>query len=224
MLLKAPLIYLDIQMRTTIRHDYSFISQVAIRIGQDIFEVASYGDYMLNSMNTIDMPAQMGDHKVTMHHVNKKKHVFYVHMEDQVDLEITSFKDYVSISVLNSTVAMFEGSVGLLGDHSTGDVLSRDGTSVMSLEEEAAHRIGEEWQVRPDVDGQLFSLVRAPQYPTKCFFPDANAAQARARKLGEASISSDEAEEACAGVGSSNKDDCINDVMKTGDIDIAEVY
>ena len=220
-IVKAPLIDLDIHVRTTIRYDYSFISQAAVRIGEDVFEVASYGEYQLNDVNTARLPAQMGDHKVIMKSVSNKKKVFYIHMDRIVDIEIAAFKDYISVSILNGTMAMFHNVSGMLGHFETGDVTTRDGTTIMDFRE--PNLIGQEWQVQPEVDGQLFSEARAPQYPSKCELPAATAVHARNRKLGEAAVSREDAEAACAGVGE-DRANCISDVLKTGDIEFAQAY
>jgi hypothetical protein len=217
-LLKSEEFDMDIHVRTTIRYDYSFISQAAIRHKDDVFEVASWGEYMLNDMATVEMPAMMGDYLVTMEKVNKKKQVFNVQLGNGVDINIVSFKDYVSVKVENATKAMFADAVGMMGSYETGDMLARDGKTVV----EDPNEFGFEWQVRPDQDHVLFSADRYPTWPVKCEMPPTNAVQAR-RRLGEHSVTREQAESACRDW-REEKSKCIDDVLKTGDLELADGF
>lgn len=99
-----------------------------------------------------------------------------------------------------------------MGEFGTGKLLARDGVTVM----DEPNTIGEEWQVR-DSEDMLFQVARAPQYPGKCIIP--NVTTTKTRRLGE-SITRDAAEKACAGW-KENKILCIQDVIATGDLDLA---
>ena len=116
----------------------------------------------------------------------------------------------------NGTMAMYEGSTGILGDYITGAMVMRDG----SINEDPKV-YAPEWQVRPEVDGVLFAGERAPVYPQKCVMPAANAISAHDRKLGEASITHGQAEAACAHQSEEDRASCIEDVLKTQDLDMA---
>jgi hypothetical protein len=77
----------------------------------------------------------------------------------------------------------------------------------------------EQWQVK-DTDEMLFHQVRAPQYPQKCIMPQAQQAN-KIRRL-TATISKEQAIEACAHWSVNGQDACIFDVMTTGDLEMAE--
>ncbi|CAB9514648.1 expressed unknown protein [Seminavis robusta] len=223
LMLHAPTIGMDVHVRTTIRYDYSFISQAAVRIGQDVFEVVSYGEYMLNSIDLVDLPAKMGgNYVITKPPMKDKRKIKYLITKENggVNIEFMTFKDYVSVKIHNGTKAEFDDATGMMGHYETGDMVARDGYT--SMDDPALY--GQEWQVRPERDGQLFSLAREPQYPHQCRLPSPNAVQARARRLGEVAISKEAAEAACSAVSESMRPPCIKDVLKTQDLDIAEIY
>lgn len=60
----------------------------------------------------------------------------------------------------------------------------------------------------------LFHDIRAPQYPETCMLPSVSSRRLRMTDRRRA-------EEACAGVDGSMVDFCIDDVMLTGDSDLA---
>jgi hypothetical protein len=100
--------------------------------------------------------------------------------------------------------SLFEGSLGLLGDWSTGSMIGRDrSTEIKDAEEYAL-----EWQVR-DTEPMLFSSARYPQFPTVCTAPE----KLLGKRLGDSHMK-EAAEKACA-AWDEDKDDCIFDVMAT---------
>ena len=99
--------------------------------------------------------------------------------------------------------------MGRFGD---GAMLGRDGTTLFESPEE----FGMEWQVQAE-EASLFHFLAAPQHPHEvCRFPTASA-ERRLRGTSRA------AEVACANVGA-DKEDCIFDVLSSGEIAMAEVY
>ena len=46
---------LDIHIRTKIRYGYSYIELAALKIGNDILEVSSWGEYSVNGVGKADM-------------------------------------------------------------------------------------------------------------------------------------------------------------------------
>ena len=91
-------------------------------------------------------------------------------------------------------------------------MLARDGTTELSDPNE----FGQEWQVRTHEPRLFQNSERYPQYPQKCVLPDLRAA---GRRLGH-SLALEAAEEACAHW-TKNKNECIFDVMATGDLELA---
>ena len=121
---------MDIHVRTKPRYEYSYIEAAAIRIGNDVLEVGSWGDYFFNGVNGGDLPAVMGG-KYSVKHVpiNKKNHEFIITITEAVEetILVKSYKDLVSVTFKNATFTNFANSQGLMGNYVTGDRLSRNG-------------------------------------------------------------------------------------------------
>lgn len=223
-LVQAPAIDLDIHVRTTIRYDYSFISQAAIKLGDYIFEVGSWGEYQLDGISTPDLPLVIGKYHISVEILNdiKKKYRFTIrHADVGRSIDVVSLKDYVAVKLVNATESDFFNAKGLMGHYAKADMVARDGVTKM---DDSPDAYGNEWQVRPEEDGQLFSDAREPQYPnSQCRMPSPNAINARDRKLGESKVSREDAEAACLHV-SQHKNNCIEDVLRSRDIEMALVY
>ena len=58
---------LDLHVRTAhmLNGAYSFVSNAALRIGDDVLEVASDGSYFINGMNNVDLPTMVGGFTVS---------------------------------------------------------------------------------------------------------------------------------------------------------------
>jgi hypothetical protein len=218
---------LDMQVRTEIRDYYSFIKSTAIRIGQDILEVSSYGVYRLNGVLGAELPAKLADFNVAYTgQPNGKHHVFYVYLGHQSKIEVKVYEEFVSVSILNGNEERFSDSVGMMGSFSTGAMLTRDSASEISASPAAFAR---EWQVRGNTaeEPSLFHDAEGPQYPAFCTMPDPEVLAGRQRKLrgrvtSPEDITLEDARKACASWGD-NKDACIYDVLATGVLELAEM-
>lgn len=205
---------LTIHVRTTIRLDMSFIETAAIKFGNDILEVSSYGRYIVNGVDDADLDAAFKDNKFSVVHnmFSKKEHHFDILLNGLKALSIKAHKDIVSVTI----DARLPKSVGLLGDYNTGEKLARNGTMISDSNE-----FGQEWQVRGE-EPQIFQSRREPQYPQQCVLPGpANAAESR--RLGANAISEEVAHEACSQWDREQQNMCIFDVMRSGDLDMAAI-
>ena len=106
--------------------------------------------------------------------------------------------------------------------------VGRDGKTPI----EDVNEFGQEWQVLEE-DGQLFHTYEgAVQAPQQCILPDAlddgiseGMAQLRGRRLGEDSVTTDQAEEACAHLEDpAEQKACIYDVLATQDLGMAGAW
>lgn len=217
----APDLPLTIDIRTHARDWYSFIERAALKIGDDVLEVAGFGEYTLNgvtgfgedflhSMNSID---DFAGFKMTYANPEKHVHVLTVEIEGQEAISIQSFKDMVSVNILDAHKDRFAGSSGMMGHFETGYVYSRDGKTVMSEPSDIAR----EWQVRDDEE-MLFGASRAPQYPQECVMPKK---KEETNRLGK-TVARAAALKACAHWSLGTREMCIQDVMKTGDVEMAK--
>lgn len=209
---------LDINIRTKVRESYSYIQNAAIKIKDDILEVDSFGDYFVNGVSGARMPRTIGGYSVTHSKPTKHINLFEIHLGGNETIAVRAIKDMVSVMLDKAAPHRFRDSHGMLGDHATGFLMARDGT-IMNQNDPNA--LAAEWQVRDD-EPMLFQSVEEPQYPQKCVLPDPALKDERERRLGS-SISREDAEIACAEWSEQTKENCIFDVMATGDLDMASV-
>lgn len=201
-------------IRTKTRYDYSYVESAAVKIGDDVLEVTAFGDYMLNGVSKAPMPAKMAGFEVTESIKNDHDVTFEIHVSKTETIKVKAFKDLVSVTF---TGAHMDGAKGIMGDFKTGNHVARDGVTIMTNHDE----FGQEWQVNPEVDGQIFQVKSRIQYPAeKCMLP--TPVKTGRRRLGE-TISVEAASKACEKVG--NEDAiaaCVYDVIALGDLEAAE--
>lgn len=207
---------MDIHLRTKDRYEYSYIQTAAIKIGDDVLEVGSWGEYWFNGVEGAELSSMGSQFPVTYTSENKKRHQFVVKTGDATNEEsivVRTFKDMVSVTVENATVANFGMSVGLMGNFIDGSLVGRDGT-VMDDHD----MLGQDWQIL-ESEPMLFQAPSNKPYGT-CTPPTATGR----RRLGE-SIAMEAAEKACSKYDDEKKRDmCIFDVMAMGDLEVAEVH
>jgi len=215
---------LHVHIRTQIVNDWSYISRVGIKIGWDTLEIGARGVYYINGVRHGDLSNGISGFKVTHTkpnmHKKQMKHIFEVDLRGGEKLMIKSFKNknLIHVTIEGAKEETFGDSEGLIGNFKEGNMLARDGKTIVVDPNE----FGQEWQVR-DTEPMLFQEARFPQYPQKCVLPSPVSAEESRnlrRRLGE-SISLEDAQEACAGWGQ-DFEDCVFDVMATGDLELAE--
>eukprot|EP00977_Amphora_coffeiformis_P014797 scaffold4223_cov189-Amphora_coffeaeformis.AAC.57 len=131
-------------------------------------------------------------------------------------IEFKFYKQFLTVGLsANSRMA---DATGLLGEFSTGDMYKRDGAKTEGLLTFVEHAF--EWQVNPD-DVQLFLEARQPQLPfEQCRMPT-ESRPARRHLRSDAALLK-QAEEACFKVHPHDLQLCVDDVMITSDIGLAE--
>jgi hypothetical protein len=210
---------LDVHIRTKIRRDMSYISSAALRIGSDVLEVESQGVYYLNGVLSAVLPAEFSGFAFSHTQPTNKQHVFEVYLGGRERIKLKTYKDFVSVLIEQGQKKHFGDSAGLMGDFTTGRMIGRDGKTVI----DDANAFGQEWQVL-ETESSLFHTVRLPQHPNVCTMPPPmQASQVRRRLLSESSsVDQLAAEKACEQWGE-GKDDCVFDVLTTGDLEMAVV-
>ena len=207
-----------IHTRTTRRYNYSYISSAAIRIGEDVLEVASWGMHLLNGISG----ALIAQNDALSHNVagfplsyvqeSEKDHTFDIDLGGGDHIVVKAFKDIVSLQIDTKGKNGNHGT-GMMGEYPSGKMLARDG-GVTILDDPNA--FGQEWQVR-STEPNLFQATRYPQYPQVCTLPSPT--EESRRRLGTPAVALEEAEKACAHV--EHVDICVQDVIATGDLDMA---
>jgi hypothetical protein len=208
---------LDVQIRTQIRRGMSFISSAALRIGTDVLEVSSQGVYYLNGVAGANLPAEFSGFPFSHTKPTDKQHVFDVHLGGRERIKIKTFKDFVSVLIEQGRSKHFGDCVGLMGDFEMGQMIARDGETVL----DNVNEYGQEWQVLGS-EPSFFQAARFPQHPQVCTMPAPMTVSQLRRRLSESTVEELAAEKACAHW-VEGKDDCVFDVLVTGDLDMAVV-
>ena len=216
---------LDLHVRTTIQDYFSYIEMAALRVGHSVLEFHNDHFYMDGTKYTpSDLPMSFGDefkYTISNAEIEEGKNAkfyqyFKVDLHEDSSILFKFYKQYLTINVSGHSND-FESSVGLLGDYHTGDMLDRDGNVLTD-----ANTWGFEWQVSPE-DGKLFLDDRAPQLPFEmCRLPTAARPARRHLRADKALLQN--AVAACSHIAGSDKELCIDDVMQTGDVGLANLW
>jgi hypothetical protein len=218
---------IKVHIRTTRTRMWSFISTSSVQIGDDTLEVMGgkggsfywvnkmAGKESITSGETIAKLA--GQFPVIFHQINDNSRKFEVKLDNMEKKKIV-FKTWnamVSVSFGGFESEEMESSIGLMG--SLGGIkMARDGVTAI----DDINEFGQEWQVLA-TEPKLFHNEEGPQPPSKCEIPTSSSMR---RRLGQAGISKDDAETACARVDAADFDLCVFDVMATNDKDAAGAY
>lgn len=210
---------LTVHVRTTIRQTYSYIESAAIKIGDSILEVSSYGQYVLDGISNAEMPNTLSGYDVVHTNPRKDQNLFIISLGADVQIVVKVYKDLVNVDLdISSGVDatyVFQDTVGLMGSWFNGTHYARDGQTLV----EDPVEFGQEWQVL-DTEDHLFMTDRIPQYPNKCTMPNLEARNSR--RLGEAVVSPAAASTACAYLKELHAYNmCVYDVIATGDLSLA---
>lgn len=208
---------LAINVRTKIRRAYSYIESAVVKLGDDTFEVSSFGGYIYNGVsNANKSELSVGGFPVKYSQPSEKEHLFQIQFSDSETISLKTFKDMVSVSIDNADPVRYRHSLGMMGSFDEhGAMIARDGKTILENPADMAA----EWQVQTD-ETVLFQAVQAPQHPAQCLMPDTETNEFRGRRLGE-SHAREAAVKACAEWDADTRDACIFDVMATGDIELA---
>jgi len=96
---------LMVEIRTKVRYDYSYIEAAAIKIGDDILEVFSYGQYLISGVSNADMPAMIGGFPVERSEPKKNQVRFTIDLGDSRNIGIKVYKDLVVIAQDSDTIS-----------------------------------------------------------------------------------------------------------------------
>lgn len=221
---------LRVYARTAIIDDmWSLISNAAIQIGNETIEMTNDGTIYYNQMNVNDLellPTTFYDKynitkTIQMIGDNPKLNInVKLYDEGKQKIRLTLFKRLLSIHV----GAVEHDLNGMLGHRLYDGMIGRDGTTILSKPNDLA----QEWQVR-DNEPMLFHSVRVPQYPERCLLPSSNMLehqqQRRALRSEHHYDHHRRATEACSDITDIRKKlFCIDDIILTGDVDLAHLY
>lgn len=211
---------LKVHIRTTHVADWAYIESAAVSLNDEVVEIGGWGSLIFNGVsyeNDMEskLPSTFGGYPFRVVRSDKQVHEFQIQFGAEEHITIKSFKKFVGVFT-HVDEDRFVSSRGLMGSI-TGSMLGRDGSTVF----DNVNEFGQEWQVLAS-EPNLFDTQREPQSPqAQCVLPSPQVSESR-RRLGERTVRA-EAEEACGRWGM-NKAACIYDVMKTGDLDLADAW
>ena len=215
---------LNVQARTKVVRHWSYNKNIAIQIGDEILEVEGgpnsalwwYNYERLGELGTI------GGFPIIHTVKSEWKQMFEIDLDSKYPghrIVLSTYKEFVRLDFQGDSEEAYGNAVGILGDYKTGKTLARDGSTVLDDFVE----YGQEWQVLP-ADIMLFHMSSDPQFPEKCIQPIDPRGERR-RRLGEVSVSEEQAEAACAHLKDAmDRKDCVYDILATQDIDMVGAY
>jgi hypothetical protein len=221
---------MDIHVRSTRMGVWSYISSAAIRIGDDILEIAGgQGEkkFWINgalgenieindSGHGTKLTSTLSGYPIIFRQLNKKQREFVVELGKGDKIVFTTWNAFVGVHFKKPNEEHFQKSVGLMGSFPEGLKLARDNTSVI----DELDVFGQEWQVLAS-EPKLFHNIEGPQHPIGCEIPRYSEMR---RRLGESTTTIEEARKACANLNVDVMDLCVFDVMATGDESIVGAY
>lgn len=198
---------LNIHIRTTRRGFMSYIERAIIQIGEDSLELSNHQSEWLHNGVSFS-----GDTKLGGFDVWRFKSALSVRLNNDIKAKIDFITrrngtPYVRLDAGGSDI--FKGTLGMIGDWKSGNMVGRDGLTLI----EDPIPFAREWQVRPAE--RIFQVSRAPQYPDQCLMPE----RTYQSRLGD-QLMKKAAEKACASW-KQDREECVFDVMVTRDITAA---
>ena len=223
---------LDVHVRTTIKEWYSKIETTAVRIGDSILEISvgNTGKFLVDGKEYTDDDLPMSISGYTFERVASLKggkgtsYILDLNNEDYIAFRVMKY--IMSLDISAGTAEDFVGSRGMMGSYPEGHMVARDGKTLIEADGEAVTKkggvddvsdaMGFEWQVRSEEDPQLFSTIRAPQWPEPCKMPTVTQATSRHLRATNKEAMS-RAQEACQRKSEQDFDFCVMDVIALGD-------
>merc|ERR1711862_943614 len=208
---------MDIHLRTKFTGQWSYIDTAVIKIGDDVLEVKggrTKNRYWFNKKPLGDLDDGISGFPIVFKSVTSVVRQFTIELGGDEKIVVKTWKAFVAVDVLNGSEQNFGKSVGMMGTFGDGRRVGRDKVTVFT----DANEFGQEWQVLAS-EPMLFHDVQGTQAPKRCAMPDTTQ-----RKLRETVISQQDAETACARIVGQDHQDCIFDVLATGDTEAVQAY
>jgi len=229
---------MDIHIRTKIEAFWSSVESAVIKVGDDTMEIRAdpeSDEWLWFNGEPADAVAEGEWHRqrlagflVRYRASGPSSREAYLYLEGAKEVfMMKTFKSFLRVDVDWARSDNYHNSVGLLGSHAhEGKRLGRDGKFI-----EDANAFGQEWQVRPDVDGSLFHSYEGAIVGKQCVMPprfegdSLNASSLRGRRLGASTLDTVAAEKACNHlVDPEEIKACVFDVIATQDLSMASTW
>lgn len=202
---------LRLHIRTERRNMFSFISNAALQIGNDVLEVQSNGEYFVNGVANPTGNIWMSGYGVAKTNMDSCGN--NVETCSKLSVALPGGVGSIELSTKYGVVFVsfkghFPDSVGLLGSYDRPGMIARNPEINLTGYPDV---FAQNWQVT-SAEPMLFMVGREPQYPQKCL----PALVSESRNL-RGAISEEEAAKACAHVKGPKLQFCIYDLIATGD-------
>lgn len=217
---------MDIHLRTKRTRQWSYVDAAAVRVGDDVLEVAGgnkENNYWINGVkgkqlaHNTELDAQLSGHAIHFKKISEKSHQFLIDLGSGENIVVATWNGFVRVNLGAGQSGTFEHSLGLMGSYDANGVkLGRDGSTVIN----DSDSFGQEWQVLSK-EPKLFHDLEGPQAPERCEIP--SSAEMR-RRLADSTISREDAGIACSRVNTEDFEVCVFDVLATNDKDVAGAY
>jgi hypothetical protein len=217
---------MDIHLRTEKTRMWSYIKTASVRVGDDTLEVTGKSGGNRHWVNGVEgavvgegsttLPTTIAGYAIHYKRNSEKSEKYVVDLGDDDSIVLQTWNSFVSVTINSNSADKFGTSLGLMGSFHGGVKLGRDNATVFDDD----NAFGAEWQVQAS-EPKLFHNVEGPQFPASCEMP--SAADLR-RRLGQSTISMEDAKIACARVDESDFDLCVFDVLATNDKTNAGAY
>jgi len=201
---------------------FSYVDGVSVRIGEDTLEVkggADGGFWMNGKQETnISLHRSLSDKfPVVIEQLSEKSQKFTIKLGGDEGIAIKTWNALVRVSINNASSEHFGTSFGMMGAFATGEKFGRDG--ITNIDD--FNKFGQEWQVLATEAKLFHEDGNAVLSPSRCEIPSGSEMR---RRLGEASMTAEEAKIACSRVEPAEFDLCVFDVMASNDKDLAGAY
>lgn len=217
----------DLHLRTAITDHFSAITNAAVRIGHDTVEVSN-DSYWINGIENTELPFKLSS-GYTVSYIPRREEfvnkfpIIRISLDEDTDARLDIGFMRKALSVMAHGPLDLGDSVGLFGEFDTGRMLGRDG--VTEYDTDSVNDYGAEWQVLP-TEHNLFQDEGEVQLPHQvCILPVETTTTRRLRAKNDPDFVRS-AENACAAqhAHEDDFDNCMFDVLTTGDIDMAYVF
>jgi len=215
---------MDIHIRSMKMHKmFSYVDGASVRIGDTILEVKGgrpeKRGFWVNGVATAeDETVKLsGKYPVVIEELGEKSRKSTIRLGGDETIEIQTWNAMVRVNFKNASSNKFDKSLGMMGAFSTGEKLARDGIT----EVHDFNKFVQEWQVLPTEPKLFHEVGGVPQSTASCDIPSSSDMR---RRLGEVSITAEEAETACSQVEPALFDMCVFDIMVSNDKDLVGAY
>merc|ERR1711935_1260116 len=183
---------MSIHLRTSlIRNNWSYVSAVAISIGNDIVEIKggkgksfwinSIPEKEINANNNKGdlhtLAATISGYPIYFERVSGKSKRYSINLGKDDQIVVGAWNSFVYVNFQNATKEHFGDSKGLMGSFPDGLKLGRDSKTIF----EDMNAFGQEWQVLSS-EPKAFHTYNGQQNSNECYIPSSKEMRHRLEK------------------------------------------